>query len=125
MDPILVAIAGALAKEVVPASAKALGQLVQRVKEKFAASPGADIVLTTAQQDPEDPKVIDMLARVLDQTEQADPAFGAELRTLWETAKTEVTVNSGDVITNTFTGIATGTVFQVGKVKGGFHDHRP
>jgi hypothetical protein len=124
MDPILIAIAGALAKEAVPAGAKYLGQLVQRVKEKFAQSPGTGVVLATAQRDPEDPKMIEMLAEVLDQTEQADPAFGAELRTLWETAKTEITVtHTGDVITNTFTGRADGFFIQAGKISGGIHRH--
>jgi len=124
MDPILVAIAGALAKEVVPAGAKSLGQLVKRVKEKFSHNRTAEIVLAKAQKAPDNELVVDMLAEALDAAEQEDPAFGAELRTLWETAKTEITVNSGDVITNIYRGNSTGTVFQVGKVKGGFHDHR-
>ncbi|QUQ71657.1 hypothetical protein [Kutzneria sp. CA-103260] len=126
MDPILVSIAGAVAKEVVPAGAKALGQLVQRVKEKFANDRNAELVLASARKAPDNEAVVDMLAQVLDNAEQADPGFGAELRTLWETARAEITVtNGGDVITNTFTGNVTGTMFQVGKIKGGIHDHRP
>jgi hypothetical protein len=124
MDPILIAIAGALAKEVVPAGAKALGQLMSRVKEKFSHNRTAEKVLVSAQKSPDNAAVVELLADALDDAERDDPAFGAEMRTLWETAKTEIAVHHGDVITNTFTGVSTGTVFQVGKVKGGFHDHR-
>jgi hypothetical protein len=124
MDPILIAIAGALAKEVVPAGAKALGQLMQRVKEKLSHNRTGEKVLAVAQKSPDNKDMVELLAGALDDAEREDPAFGAEMRTLWETAKTEIAVHNGDVITNTFTGISTGTVFQVGKVKGGIHDHR-
>ena len=122
MDPILISIAGALAKEAVPAGAKYLGQLVRRVKEKFANDRNAELVLASARKSPDNEAVVDMLAHVLANAEQEDAEFGAELRTLWEKAKTEITV-TGDVITNSFSGIATSTVIQVGKVSGGIHKH--
>lgn len=129
MDPILIAIAGALAKEAVPAGAKALGKLVQRVKEKFANNPGAEIVLASAQRAPDDPKMVDMLAQVLDRTEETDPDFGAELRTLWAAAKTEISSTTvtqtatGGSVNNSFTGRAEGFIVQARQV-GDIHHHR-
>jgi hypothetical protein len=94
MDPILTAIAGAVAKEAVTVGGKAIGKLVQRVKERFAKDPGAEVVLASAQEDPDNTVWVDALAKILHRAEEADPSFGAELRELWGAAKAELAVNA-------------------------------
>lgn len=124
MDPILTAIAGALAKEAVTIGGKALGKLLQRVKEKFAKDVGSEVVLASAQDTPDDPKAVDLLARVLEGAEKADPAFGAELRELWGPARAEITANAitqtagKGGVNNSFSGTASGNVVQSGNIKG-------
>jgi hypothetical protein len=97
MDPILTTISAALAKEAVSGGKDAFGRLVRFVREKFAKDPGAEIVLASARENPEDERWIDTLARVLDRTGEADPEFAARLRELWATAKTEVTAARVDL----------------------------
>ena len=129
MDPVLTAIAGALAKEAVSIGGKALGKLLQRVKEKFAKDVGAEVVLASAQENPDDAMSVDMLARVLERAEQADPAFGTDLRELWGTAKVEITATSNATtqtaskggVNNSFSGTASGNVVQSGNIKGDIH----
>ena len=119
MDPILTVIAGALAKEAVSGGAKALGKLVQFVKEKFRHDPGAEVVLATAQENPEDTRWVDTLAKVLDRTGEADPAFAAELRELWTVAKTEITsITVDQSVHNSMTGHVHGFVVQAGRIGG-------
>lgn len=126
MDPILTAIAGALAKEAVTIGGKALGKLLQRVKEKFAKDVGSEVVLASAQDTPDDPKAVDLLARVLEGAEKADPAFGVELRELWGPAKAEITATANTItqtagkggVNNSFSGTASGNVVQSGNIKG-------
>lgn len=119
MDPISIVIAGALAKEAVSGGAKALGKLVQFVKEKFRSDPGAEVVLATAQENPDDTRWVDTLAKVLDRTGEADPAFAAELRELWIAAKTEITsITVDQSVHNTMTGNIHGLVVQAGRISG-------
>ena len=119
MDPILTVIAGALAKEAVTGGAKALGKLVQFVKEKFQHDPGAEVVLATAQENPEDAKWVDTLAKVLDRTGEADPAFAAELRELWTAAKPEITsITVNQNVYNSMTGHMEGITVQAGRIGG-------
>ncbi|HEY0498814.1 MAG TPA: hypothetical protein VGD48_23940 [Kutzneria sp.] len=126
MDPILTAIAGAVAKEAVTAGGKAIAKLVQRVKERFAKDPGAEVVLASAQEDPDNTMWVDALAKVLHRAEEADPAFGAELRELWGAAKSEVAVNANkttqkaesDGINNSVSGYVNGNVVQAREVRG-------
>ena len=127
MDPILTAIAGAVAKEAVTAGGKAIGKLVQRVKERFAKDPGAEVVLASAQEDPDNTMWVDALAKILHRAEEADPTFGAELRELWGAAKSELTVTvhkteqraeSGGT-NNSVTGNVSGNVVQARDIRGG------
>jgi hypothetical protein len=130
MDEVLTAIAGALAKQAVAGGAKALGKLVQFVKEKFAHNPGSEIVLASAQKDPDDRKMVDLLAQVLDKTEETDPSFGAELRTLWAAAAKEIVSSevrqtaSGGGVNNNITGNVSGFVVQARDITGGIHNQR-
>jgi hypothetical protein len=127
MDPILTAIAGAVAKEAVTAGGKAIGKLVQRVKERFAKDPGAEVVLASAQEDPDNTVWVDALAKVLHRAEEADPAFGAELRELWGAAKSEITVNANETkqsaksggTNNNISGTVHGPVVQARDIRGG------
>ncbi|HTI22302.1 MAG TPA: hypothetical protein VL652_15010 [Kutzneria sp.] len=126
MDPILTAIAGAVAKEAVTAGGKAIGKLVQRVKERFAKDPGAEVVLASARENPDNTQWVDALAKVLHRTEEADPAFGAELRELWSTAKSEVAVNASRTeqtaksggVNNNISGTVSGNAIQSRDIKG-------
>ncbi|GAA3435682.1 hypothetical protein [Kutzneria kofuensis] len=124
MDPILTAIAGALAKEAVTVGGKAIGKLLQRVKEKFAKDPGSEVVLAQAQENPDDTKWVDALATVLHRTEENDPAFAAELRELWSAAKAEIAVTRNTVtqtaksggVNNNINGAVSGFVVQAGNI---------
>lgn len=126
MDPILTAIAGAVAKEAVTAGGKAIGKLVQRVRERFAKDPGAEVVLASARENPDNTLWVDALAKVLHRTEEADPAFGAELRELWSAAKSEIAVNASRTeqtaksggVNNNISGTVSGTAIQSRDIKG-------
>jgi hypothetical protein len=129
MDPILTAIAGAVAKEAVTAGGKAIAKLVQRVKEKFAKDPGAEVVLASAQENPDNTMWVDALAKVLHRAEEADPTFGAELRELWSTARSEIAVNASKTeqtaksggTNNIVSGSVGGSVIQSRNIKGDIH----
>jgi hypothetical protein len=111
----------------VTAGGKAIAKLVQRVKERFAKDPGAEVVLASAQEDPDNTMWVDALAKVLHRAEEADPAFGAELRELWGAAKSEVAVNASKTeqtaksggINNSVSGIVSGNVVQARDIRGG------
>lgn len=124
MDPILTAIAAALAKEAVTVGKTALAALVRRVREKFGHDPGAEIVLASAQENPDDEKWIDALAKVLDRTGEQDPEFAADLRELWTAAKPEVTSvhveqTAGDGgVNNSVSGNVSGHVVQARDING-------
>ena len=132
MDPILTTIAGALAKEAVSGGAKALGKLVRFVKEKFKHDPGAEVVLASAQENPDDTKWVDALAKVLHKTGEADPEFAAGLRALWTEAEVTVTSNkveqtAGDGgVNNSFSGNITGNglIVQARDIRGGIYGNR-
>lgn len=125
MDPILTVIAGALAKEAVSGGAKALGKLVSLVKEKFRHDTGAEVVLASAQENPEDPVLVGTLARVLHATGEKDPEFAAQLRALWASSTTEVTSTelhqtaAGSGVINNVNANVAGNVVQAGKINGG------
>ncbi|MFC0431233.1 hypothetical protein [Kutzneria buriramensis] len=127
MDPIMTTIAAALAKEAVTSGKQALGKLLERVKERFAKDPGSEIVLASAQENPDDTKWVDALARVLDRTGEADPEFAAELRELWAAAKPEVhsveQTASGHGVnnSNSISGKVIGNVVQAYKITGDIH----
>jgi hypothetical protein len=110
----------------VTAGGKAIGKLVQRVKERFAKDPGAEVVLASAQEDPDNTMWVDALAKILHRAEEADPTFGAELRELWGAAKSEVAVTvhkteqrakSGGT-NNSNTGTVTGNLIQSRDIHG-------
>jgi hypothetical protein len=131
MDPILTAIAGAVAKEAVTVGGKAIGKLVQRVKERFAKDPGAEVVLASAQEDPDNTLWVDALAKILHRAEEADPSFGAELRELWGAAKAEIAVNASKTrqqaksggTNNSVSGNVAGNVIQARDIRGGTNLH--
>ena len=129
MDPILIAIAGALAKEAVSGGAKALGKLVQLVKDKFRHDVGAEVVLASAQENPDDPKWVDALAKVLHATGERDPAFAAELRAMWAQSTTDVTSTevrqtaSYGKVTNKIDKNVYGNVVQAGNIGGDVNMH--
>lgn len=124
MDPILTTIAAALAKEAVTVGKQAVGKLLERVKAKFAQDPGAEIVLASAQENPDDTKWVEALAKVLDRTGETDPAFATELRELWAAAKPEITsirveqTASGGSVNNSISGHVKGNVVQAYEIGG-------
>lgn len=118
-DPITLAIAAAIAGKGAESLGKqagpALTSLVRRVKEKFAGKPAETAALEAARAHPEDERHTEALAAALDRAGADDPAFHAELRSLWQQ-----TTASGDAVINNFYGNTEKTV-QLRDVHGDMH----
>lgn len=106
-DPILMAIAAAIAgkaTEVLTGRAgDALGRLTDRVRAAFHQRPAGREALEAARQDPESPERIAALADALRMAGRDDSAFDADLRALWGQVQIHAEV-SGDGIANTVHG---------------------
>lgn len=110
-DPILVSIAAAL-------TGKGAATLYDIVKKKFVGSPEATAALEEARTgDPDSPQVY-ALSEELARAERADPAFAAELRTVWGQVSVQQRAGSGSVA-NQISGTVTGKVLQARDIQGG------
>jgi hypothetical protein len=106
-EPILVSIAAALA-------AKSATSLYELVKQRFAGRTEAEAVLVAADgASPDSPEVVALATR-LDTEQTEDPAFGVELRQVWQQ-----TSASGDGVVNQITGNVSGKVVQARDIEGG------
>ena len=106
-EPILVAIAAALA-------AKSATSLYDLVKRKFAGRKEAEAALEAADGAPPDSPEVTALATQLAAEETEDPAFGVELRHTWQ----QVGASQGGVV-NQITGNVSGKVVQARDIEGG------
>jgi hypothetical protein len=105
-EPILVSIAAALA-------AKSATSLYDLVKRKFAGRKDLETVLKTADDAPPGSPAVAALAAQLAATEAEDPAFGLELRHLWQ----QVSASQGGVV-NQISGNVSGKVVQARDIEG-------
>lgn len=121
-DPILAAVAAALAgkaAEAVAAGGRAAwSALVRRIREKAADNPDATRALDAAEHGAGGDAVAE-LARHLHGMAVADPTFGAEVRRLWAEASA-LAADHGSVV-NTNSGTVHGVVVQAGEIHGGVH----
>ncbi|TDC09526.1 hypothetical protein [Actinomadura bangladeshensis] len=106
-DPMTVAIATAMAGKAVEVAGEpvraAVAELCRRVRERFRGRPADEAALArAAAEHPERPEVLEgVVRRLLDE----DPAFRAELETIWQQAHTNASA-TGDGVVNVFTGRA-------------------
>lgn len=110
-DPILVAIAAALA-------GKAVGNLYDLVRQKFAGRREAMAALEAAQGAAADSPQVQALSEELSRAESSDPQFSAELRALWREVSVEQHVDRGGVV-NQISGNVSGKVVQARDIEGG------
>ncbi|GAA1790792.1 hypothetical protein GCM10009735_23020 [Actinomadura chokoriensis] len=102
-----VAIATAMAGKAVEVAGEpvraAVAELCRRVRERFRGRPGEEAALArAAAEHPERPEVLEgVVRRLLDE----DPAFRAELETIWQQARTDASA-ADDGVVNVFTGRA-------------------
>jgi hypothetical protein len=109
-EPVLVAIAAALA-------GKAVTSLYDVVKKKFSGRKEAAAALEAAQGAAPDSPQVHALAAELSRAEAEDPQFGTELRQLWNS----VSVQQADhgAVNNQISGTVTGNVVQARDIQGG------
>jgi predicted phage gp36 major capsid-like protein len=128
-DPILLAIAGALAGKAATALASggrtALGRLYRLVAGKLSAKEQDTKLLEAVAERtdvarPEQEPEVGRLAEVLDRAGRDDPEFAGRLRELWTEARTELTADRGGVI-NEVSGDVSGTVVQARDIHGGIN----
>jgi multidrug resistance efflux pump len=126
-DPILVAIAAALAGKAAVAAASggasALRSMLDLVKRKFSTDPEAAKALDDAQAQPEDDGKIDALGAALDRAARDDPEFAQQLRSLWgqaqgDQAQVELIAHHDGVV-NQVSGTVGGHVVQARDITGG------
>lgn len=109
-DPVLVAIAAALA-------GKGASHLYDLVKRKFSREPAATEALEAAREKQPGSAEIDTLAATLAKAEAADPAFSAQLHTAWEQHQQTIAVQQTGRVINQNLGTAQ-QVVQLGEVHG-------
>ena len=118
-DPVTMAIATAAASKVTESvteqAREVIAQLAQRIRARFRHQPDHLAVLDAAEARPGSPDLIARLASLLDEAAAQDPAFGTELRGLWDRAQAGLTAGG---TTNIFTGHAA-KVVQARDIHGG------
>lgn len=128
-DPILLAIAGALAGKATTALASggrtALGRLYRLVADKLSVKERDTKLLEAVAERtdvarPDQEAEVGQLAEVLDRAGRDDPDFAGRLRELWTEARTELTADRGGVI-NEVSGDVSGTVVQARDIHGGIN----
>jgi hypothetical protein len=108
-DPVTLAIASAVAGKVAESltdqARQALTELRARIRRKFLHRPEDLAILEAAQADPSSSGRIAQVASLIERTALDDPAFGNDIRSLWNQVQIEInTTNSA--ITNVFHGQA-------------------
>jgi hypothetical protein len=95
-DPIMLAVATALAvnsaEATVTGGRSVLRSLVNLVRRRFGAD--ADALRAIDTVDPRDQESVRTLANELDRVAAADPAFGAQVRSLWADLDDNAVVSS-------------------------------
>jgi hypothetical protein len=118
-DPMTVAIATAMAGKAVEVAGEpvraAVAELSRRVRERFRGRPSGQAELERAEGDPA-PERIAALASAVQDLMADDPAFGEEVRAIWNRAQTNAAA-TGDGVVNVLNGQA-GKVVQLRDVRG-------
>jgi hypothetical protein len=124
-DPVMLAIAGAVAGKTAEVALKggrrAVTGLVDFVKARFAKEPTAQAALEAAQQEPDDNT--EWLAAALELVAKADPKFKQQLITRWQEVEA-TNVASHGVVANNVSGRVEGSVTQVGSIGTANFDQR-
>ncbi len=126
-DPVLVAIAGALAGKAAGAAVSggrsALRALIELVRRKFATEKDVLDAIESRER-PEtaagtgSEPAAEVLGAALERAAADDPEFADQLRRLWDQAKTELHADHGGVV-NEVSGTVSGHVVQARDVTGG------
>jgi hypothetical protein len=114
MDALMLAVATALATKAAEATAgTAWAALVARVRASLHRHPDAAKALAEAEATPEDERQIRALANQLAAVAKAEPEFSEQLRSLWDSAKPEL---SSSTVRNTISGSVYGSSIQAGSI---------
>jgi hypothetical protein len=109
-DPIILAIATAVASQATQSltsqAGHAIAEITRRIRHRFRDRPADLAILTAAQGESASPDRAAELAHALDRAIAEDPAFGEEIRTLWDQSGTTPVTATGDAVANVFTGKA-------------------
>lgn len=123
-DPIMMAIATALAEKAADAVAAGVrnswSALVRLVRERLAVDAESVQALAVVESGVHGGTEASALARRLGELAATDPGFGAELRRLWTEVDAGVSADRGGVV-NQVSGTVHGPVVQAGKIHGGVH----
>ncbi len=125
-DPVIssvaAAIAGRAADAAVQGGKQACAALLRLVRERFGHGTKASAALEAAQDNPEDPDAVALVASALERLAANDAAFAAQLRELWAKASLELSATEGSVA-NVATGSVGGHLMQARDVhvEGGLH----
>ncbi len=115
MDPIMLAIATALAGKAAETAAEggksAWGVLVRVVRARLGHDKAAAGALEAASAEPHDLAVVRVLALALERIAVADAAFGARVLELWPSAQAELSAREGGTV-NSNTGTVGGHLIQ-------------
>jgi hypothetical protein len=102
---IVTAVVGKVAESLTDQAKQALAQITQRIRTKFRHHPDDLAILDAAQANPSSPERITQMASLLDDAALDDPAFGNDIRTLWNQIQIEITTTNSNT-TNIFHGKA-------------------
>lgn len=123
-DPIMMAIATALAEKAADAVAAGVrtswSALVRLVRHRLAADAESVQALAVVESGVRGGPETSALAHRLAELAAIDPGFGAELRRLWTEVDASVSADRGGVV-NQISGTVRGPVAQVGTIQGGVY----
>jgi hypothetical protein len=111
-DPITLAIATAVASQTAQSltsqAGHAIAEITRRIRNKFRDRPADLAILAAAQGEPTSPERTTELAQALDRAVAEDPAFGNDIRTLWDqSGYIPININTaGDAVVNVASGKA-------------------
>lgn len=109
-DPIILAIATAVASQATQSltsqAGHAIAEITRRIQHKFRDGPADLAILTAAQGESASPDQAAELAHALDRAIAEDPAFGEEIRTLWDQSGIMPITAAGDAVVNVVHGKA-------------------
>jgi hypothetical protein len=109
-DPITLAIATAVASQTAQSltgqAGHAIAEITRRIRHKFRDRPADLAILAAAQEEPASPNRTEELAHALDRVIAEDPAFGGDIRSLWDQSGNMPITATGDSVVNVFRGKA-------------------
>jgi hypothetical protein len=121
-DPMLVAVAAAVAGKVTeslaPGMRSALGDLIKLVRKRFARDDAAQAALAAAEKAPADDDRVAALAAELERLASAEPKFAEQLRAAWSRIDTTLQAHHGGTI-NEVSGTVSGHLVQARDISGG------